>query len=66
MRALEEQSVLARRIVERARRANQAHAAKLFEKRAEEAETHGSMIRELLLSAEKGEIAEPAMRIGKD
>jgi two-component system chemotaxis response regulator CheB len=66
VRALEEQSVLARRIVERARRANQARAAKLFEKRAEKAETHGSMIRELLLTAEKGEIPEPAMGIGND
>jgi two-component system chemotaxis response regulator CheB len=61
VRALEEKTVLARRIVERARRANQNRAARLFEKRAEEAEVHGSMIRRLLLSAEKGDIGEPLL-----
>jgi two-component system, chemotaxis family, protein-glutamate methylesterase/glutaminase len=66
VRALEEQSVLPKRIFERARKANQAHAAKLFEKRAEEAETHGSMIRELLLSKEKGDIGEPVLEMGND
>ncbi|HJU94109.1 MAG TPA: chemotaxis protein CheB [Pyrinomonadaceae bacterium] len=66
VRALEEKTVLARRIVERARKANQNRAARLFEKRAEEAEAHGSMIRQLLLSAEKVDIAEPVLDTAND
>ena len=57
VRALEEQMILARRIVERARRSNQTHAMLTFEKRARDAEAHSSAIRQLLLSAEKGDIA---------
>lgn len=64
VRALEEQAVLARRIVERARRSNHDRAAKLFEKRVNEAEAHNAMIRQLLLSAEKG--AEPALETSTD
>ena len=66
VRALEEQMVLAQRIVERARQANQMRAARAFERRAQEAEQHSSMIRQLLLSAEKGDIGEPVMQTGDD
>jgi two-component system, chemotaxis family, protein-glutamate methylesterase/glutaminase len=66
VRALEEKTVLAKRIVERARRSNQNRAARLFEIRAEEAEAHGSMIRQLLLSPEKGDIAEPVLNTAND
>ena len=66
VRALEEQMVLAKRIVERARKANQMRAARTFEKRAQEAEEHSSMIRQLLLSAEKGDIGEPTMQSADD
>jgi two-component system, chemotaxis family, protein-glutamate methylesterase/glutaminase len=58
VRALEEQLILARRIIERARRANHIRAVRLFEERARQAEAHGSAIRELLLSGKKGGIAE--------
>lgn len=58
VRALEEQTVLARRIVERARKGNHERAARLFERRAHEAEEHGSVIRQLLLSGRKAVIAE--------
>lgn len=58
VRALEEQMILARRIVERARRSNHTRAMVTFERRAREAEEHSSAIRQLLLSAEKGDIAE--------
>ena len=50
VRALEEQTVLARRIVQRARNANHERVATLFEQRARDAEEHGSVIRQLLLS----------------
>jgi two-component system, chemotaxis family, protein-glutamate methylesterase/glutaminase len=66
VRALEEQMMLAKRIVERARKANQPRAARLFQKRAQEAEEHSSVIRQLLLSAEKGVIAEPVTQTGND
>jgi two-component system, chemotaxis family, protein-glutamate methylesterase/glutaminase len=66
VRALEEKSVLAKRIVERAHKANHIHAARAFAKRAEEAEAHGSMIRQLLLNAEKGDIGEPSLETGND
>jgi hypothetical protein len=61
VRALEEQMILARRIGERARRANQLKAAKSFERRAQEAEEHSSRIRQILLLTEKGDIAEPVL-----
>ena len=66
VRALEEQMVLADRIVDRARKANQMRAARMFGQRAREAEEHSSLIRQLLLSAEKGDIAEPAVHAGDD
>ncbi len=58
VRALEEQMILAKRIVERARRSNQTRAANIFEKRVKEAEAHSSAIRQLLLRTAKGDIAE--------
>lgn len=58
VRALEEQVVLAKRIMERARKAQNHRAATMFEKRAREAEEHGLAIRRLSLSAEKTEIPE--------
>lgn len=61
VRALEEQMILAKRIGERARRANQLKAAKSFERRAQEAEEHSSMIRQILLIKEKGDIGEPVL-----
>ena len=61
VRALEEQMMLAKRIVERARAANFTRAVQLFERRAEQAETHSSTIRQLLLSGRKADIAEPAL-----
>lgn len=57
VRALEEQTILARRIVERARKSNQMRAARLFESRAERAEANSSVIRKLLLGDENGDIA---------
>ena len=62
VRALEEQMLLAKRIVERARKSNHLRAATTFERRAKEAEQSSSVIRELLLGNEKGDIAEPIMR----
>ena len=62
VRALEEQTVLAKRFVARARNANHERAARLFEKRAREAEEHGSLIRELLLTAKKGDVGEPVLQ----
>jgi len=59
VRALEEQMILSRRIVERARNANHIRAARIFEKRAQEAESHSSILRQLLLSTERDDIAEP-------
>jgi two-component system chemotaxis response regulator CheB len=58
IRALEEQMILAKRIIERARRAQHTHAVKAFEKRAREAEAHSSVLRQLLLSDRKGDIAD--------
>ncbi len=66
VRALEEQIILARRIVERARKANQGRAATLFEKRAAEAERNSSLLRQLLLGDEKGSIAEPLIQNGDE
>lgn len=59
VRALEEQMMLAQRIVERARKGNQPRAVALFERRAREAEAHSSAIKQLLLSDQKADIAEP-------
>lgn len=59
VRALEEQVVLAKRIVNRARRSKHERAALMFERRAREAEEHSSMIRQVLLSNQKDEIGEP-------
>lgn len=59
VRALEEKMILARRIVERARKANHTRAAEMFERRAREAERNSGVIREVLLSDEKGGIGEP-------
>ena len=61
VRALEEQTILARRIVERARKSNQMRAAKLFESRAKRAEANSSVIRKLLLADERGDIADPVI-----
>ena len=61
VRALEEQLILAKRIGERARRANQLKAAMSFEKRAQEAEEHSSMIRQILLITEIGDIGQPVL-----
>lgn len=47
VRALEEQMILAKRIVERARQTNRPRAAQVFEKRAQEAEAHSSVIRQI-------------------
>jgi hypothetical protein len=56
--------VLARRIVQRARNANHERVARLFERRAHEAEEHGSLIRQLLLSGQKADMAEAT--VGND
>ena len=61
VRALEEQMMLARRIVERARKNNQNRAATTFEKRARVAEKHSGVLRQLLLRGEKGVIGEPIL-----
>src|SRR4030095_3936319 len=66
VRALEEQMMLARRIVARARKANHMRAAVMFERRAQEAEEHSSTIRSLLLAGEMGDIGEPALQTGND
>jgi len=64
VRALEEQIILARRIVERARKNNHTRAAMSFEKRAREAEQHRAVLREVLLHGEKGDIGEPILISG--
>lgn len=61
VRALEEQLILAKRIVERARKANHHRAATMFERRAEDAERNSGVIRQLLLGDESGSIAEPVI-----
>lgn len=61
VRALEEKMILARRIVERARKSNHTRAAMLFERRAKEAEEHSSVLRELLLNEQKGNVADEIM-----
>jgi len=62
VRALEEQMMLAQRIVVRARKANHERAAIMFEKRAREAEQHSGVLRQLLLRGEKGAIGEPVLQ----
>jgi two-component system chemotaxis response regulator CheB len=62
VRALEEQMILAQRIVERARKANHERAAIMFERRAREAEQHSGILRQLLLSGEKDDIGEPVLQ----
>ena len=61
VRALEEQMILAKRIVERARKANHMRAVTMFERRAEDAERNSGVLRQLLLGDEKGNIAEPVI-----
>ena len=61
VRALEEQMILAKRIVERARRSNHARAATVFERRAEDAERNSGIIRQLLLGNEEGHMGEPVI-----
>jgi hypothetical protein len=58
--------VLAKRIAERARKTNHEHTVRIFEKRAQESEAHGSMIRELLLGRGKGDIGEPVLASKSD
>lgn len=58
VRALEERMMLAKRIIERARKANFTRAVQRYERRMKEAEEHSSTIRQLLLRGEKGGIAE--------
>jgi hypothetical protein len=58
--------MLARRIVERARKSNHLRAAHLFERRAREAEEHSSMLRQLLLSGQKDDIGDEIMQTGGD
>jgi two-component system, chemotaxis family, protein-glutamate methylesterase/glutaminase len=62
VRALEEQMMLAKRIVERARKANHVRVVTVFERRAEEAERNGGVIRQLLLGDENGSIVEPVIQ----
>lgn len=62
VRALEEQMMLAQRIMERARKANHMRAAVRFEKRVKEAEEQSSVIRQLLLSNQEGHITEPVLQ----
>ena len=62
VRALEEQMMLAQRIVVRARKANHERAAIMFERRAREAEHHSGVLRQLLLSGEKGDVGEPVLQ----
>ena len=62
VRALEEQIILAKRIIERARRTNLTRAVQKYEKRAQEAEDHSSTIRQLLLRIGKGDIAETPLQ----
>lgn len=64
VRALEEKMILAKRIVERARKANHMKAASLFERRAREAEEHSSVLRGLLLDEQKADIADELIQTG--
>lgn len=62
VRALEEKMMLAKRIVERARKANHIRAARLFERRARQAEEHSYTLRQLLLTEQKGDIADEVVQ----
>ncbi|HET8782066.1 MAG TPA: chemotaxis protein CheB [Pyrinomonadaceae bacterium] len=62
VRALEEQMILARRVIERARKANFTRAVQRFEQRVKEAEQHSSALRQLLLRGKKGDIAEAPLQ----
>lgn len=64
VRALEEKMMLSRRMVESARKSNHTRAATLFEQRAQEAEEHSSVLRQLLLSEQKGDIADELIQTG--
>lgn len=64
VRALEEKMILANRIAERTRQANHLRAAKLFERRARQAEEHTSVLRQLLLSERNDEIADEVVKTG--
>lgn len=64
VRALEEKMILARRIVERARKANHHRAANMFETRARQAEEHSSVLRQLLLNEQKDDIGEEILQTG--
>jgi two-component system, chemotaxis family, protein-glutamate methylesterase/glutaminase len=66
VRALEEKMVLARRIVERARKANHVRSAVLFERRAREAEEHSSVLRGLLLTSQKADIGDEVFDTADD
>ena len=66
VRALEEQMMLAKRIVERARRSNHKRAADMFERRAKDAEKHSSIIRQLLLAGEREQLGDAALQGGND
>ena len=66
VRALEEKMVLAKRMVERARRANHVRAATLFERRAREAEEHTGILRALLLTSQKGDISDEVFEIADE
>lgn len=62
VRALEEEMMLAKRIVKRARKSKHQRAVRMFERRARDAEKHSTVIRQLLLSKEKGDIGEAVMQ----
>jgi two-component system chemotaxis response regulator CheB len=64
VRALEEKMILAKGIAERTRKSNHLRAAKLFERRAREAEEQSSMLRQLLLSEQEGAIADEVVQTG--
>jgi hypothetical protein len=62
VRALEEQAVLAQRIVERARKAKNNRAVSMFEKRALDSEQHSSVIRQRLPSIRQDDKGEPVLQ----
>jgi len=64
VRALEEKMILARRIVERARKSNHHRAVELFETRAREAEEHSSVLRQVLLNEQNRDIGEEILQTG--
>ena len=66
VRALEEQIMLSKRIVERARKSNHMRAALLYERRAAEAEEHSSLLRKLLLSDQKDDIGDQIIQTGNN